>query len=163
MVGINLIYIRKFDSIRMVYIASDHAGFGLKGEIKDFLKKSGYKVEDLGPFKYVKTDDYPDYAEKLAKKVSETKKKGILICGSAHGMNIAANKVPGVYATICWNQLAAKYARSHNETNVLCLPARLIGSELAKKVVETWLETDFEGAERHRRRISKVKEIGPKK
>lgn len=143
----------------MIYLASDHAGFKLKNQLKEFLEQSR-EIKDLGPSEYKKGDDYPDYAEKLAKKVSGTKAKGILICGSGHGMNITSNKFQGVYATICWNQLSASYARSHNDTNVLCLPSRLIGLTLAKKIVETWLETDFSGSKRHRRRIDKIKDLG---
>jgi len=147
----------------MIYIASDHAGFKLKEEIKEFLAKSKYKVKDLGPFKYDKDDDYPDYALKVCKKVSRSKSnKGILVCGLGHGMNIVANKVPNVYATICWNESSAIYAKTHTNVNVICIPARIIKQKLSGKIIIIWLKTEFEGEKRHIRRINKIKKIEKK-
>ena len=135
----------------MTYIASDHAGFRLKEKIKQ-----GFKVQDLGPFSYDKKDDYPDYAKKLCKKVLEKKtNKGILICKTGHGMNITANKFKKIYASICWNPSSAKYAKKHENINVLCLPARFIDEKNAKKIINTWLKTKFEGG-RHKRRLNKI-------
>ena len=142
-----------------IYIGSDHAGFELKNIIKEFLKKEGYKVEDLGAHEYNPEDDYPDYAVKVCEKVLETKGKGILICGSGQGMDRVANKIPGIYAAVCWDEISAKMAKEHGNVNVLCLGGRTVKPELAKKIVKIWLETPFIPRERHLRRINKIKEI----
>lgn len=142
-----------------IFIASDHAGFELKKAIKSFLKT--YEVEDLGPFTYDPEDDYPDYALKVCEKVVEAKSKGILICGTGQGMNITANKIPGIYSALCWDKLSAIKSREHNNTNVLCLGA-ILSPETAKTIVKSWLETPFLQVEKHIRRIKKLKEIEKK-
>lgn len=143
-----------------IFLGSDHGGFKLKKILKEFLIKSGYNIIDLGPFKYNPSDDYPDYALKVCREVLAAKGKGILICGSGLGMSIAANKIPGIYASLCWNENSAKLARRHNKANVLCLGERLIKQKLAQKIVRIWLKTPFERKTRHIRRINKMKKIG---
>ena len=141
-----------------IYIASDHAGFELKEKIKKILAENCL-VEDLGAYEFDKEDDYPDYAIKLCKEVLRKNSKGILICGSAHGINIAANKFPGIRATICWNEKSAEYAKSHTDVNVICIPARIISEKETEKIIVIWLKTKFENAERHNRRLEKIKAL----
>jgi len=143
----------------MIYIASDHAGFRMKEKLKRFLDRKGYEIKDLGAVKYIKNDDYPDYALKLAKKISKTEGRGILICGAGHGMNIAANKTKGIRASIVWNKKSAKYAKSHTNINLVSLPARLISQGEAEKIVMVWLKTKFSKEKRHLNRINKIKRI----
>ena len=134
----------------MIYIASDHAGFKLKEKLKKKID-----MEDLS-IDYVKGDDYPDYAKKLCKMVLKTKGRGILICGTGIGMSIAANKFKGIRASVCWNKISARCAKSHNAVNVICIPARLISEKEAIVVVNTWLKTKVSDAKRHKRRINKI-------
>jgi len=145
-----------------IYMASDHAGFELKGIINKFLINENYEVEDLGPYKYDSKDDYPDYAIKVCEKVLENNGKGILICGSGQGMDRVANKIPGIYASVCWDVLSARVAKEHGDINILCLGERTTESELAKKIIKIWLEIPFAQEERHTRRINKTKEIEKK-
>ena len=142
-----------------IYIGSDHAGFKLKNIIKKFLSDNGYNVEDIGPYKYNADDDYPDYATRVCTKVLQTNGRGILICGSGHGMAITANKFPGIRATVCWNKKSAEYAKEHTAVNVLCLGARLITEREAKVTIKTWLKSNISKAARHKRRINKIKII----
>ena len=144
---------------KTIYIGSDHAGFKLKKKIKQFLLKKDYNVEDLGPYKYNPNDDYPDYAIKVCKKVLEDKSKGILICGSGQGMNIAANKMLGIISTICWNEASAKMARAHGQANILCLGETIIKPKIAEKIVKIWLEPTSPPEKRHIRRINKIKAL----
>lgn len=143
----------------MIFIGSDHAGFQLKEKLKKFLEELGYEYKDLGPNSFDPNDDYPDYALKVCKKVLETNGKGILICGSGQGMNMVANKIPGIYAALCWNEETAKLVREHDNTNVLALSSWTTDFEAAKKIVKVWLETPFTEKEKHIRRINKIKEI----
>lgn len=141
-----------------VAIGSDHAGYGLKEELKEFLGKEGHKVEDFG------TDsdesvDYPDFAKKVSEAVLGGSEFGILICGSGIGMSIAANKFPGIRAAFCMTPGLAKAAREHNNANVLTLGARFIEAAEAKKVVSAFLKTGFTGEERHNRRLKKMAEL----
>lgn len=139
-----------------IYIASDHAGFDMKEKLKKFLKN--YEIVDFGALEYKKDDDYPDYAVKLAKKVAKQKNgKGILICGAGHGMAIAANKVRGIRSSVVWNQESARYAKNHNNVNVISLPARLINQKQAEKITNVWLKTKFSKEKRHLRRLRKIK------
>lgn len=140
-----------------IYLASDHAGFKLKNDIKNFLIKKKFEVEDLGPFEYDKNDDYPDYAHKVCQKVLLTNGKGILVCATGQGMDRAANKHKRIYAEVCWNKETAKHAKEHSNANVLCFGQKTVDEELAKEMVITWLETEFLGEERHIRRINKIK------
>lgn len=139
-------------------MASDHAGFKLKNALKEFLSTNGYFVEDLGPYAYDPEDDYPDYAAKVCERVIETKGKGILVCGTGQGMDRVANKFPGIYASVCWDELSARVAKEHADVNVLCLGERIVGEDLAKRIVEIWLKSEFKGG-RHERRVDKTKDI----
>lgn len=142
-----------------IYIGSDHAGFELKNAVYMFLKEKGYAIEDVGPKRYSKNDDYPDYAEKVCKKVMGTANRGILICGSGQGMERTANKFPGIYASVCWNDESARIAKEHGNINVLCLAGRITKPSMAKRIVSIWLRNDFSTEKRHARRINKTKAI----
>ena len=138
-----------------VILASDHAGFKLKEEIKKFLIKKRKKVLDLGT-KNTSSVDYPDYAHLLSKKMKKTENQfGILICGSGTGMSMAANKHKNIRAALCYDVKSAKLSRQHNNANVMTIGARLIKKNIAFKCVSTFLKTDFE-AGRHLRRIKKI-------
>ncbi|MDE1860467.1 MAG: RpiB/LacA/LacB family sugar-phosphate isomerase [Candidatus Micrarchaeota archaeon] len=142
----------------VIYVGSDHGGFELKKHVIEFLKAKGYSVVDVGPFSYDKDDDYPDYAQKLCENVAR-KGKGILICRSGHGMAVTANKFKGVYASVCWSPDAAARAKRDENLNVISLPADFIGPEDAERTVLAWLDTPFNGEERHMRRLGKVRGI----
>lgn len=137
-------------------ITSDHAGIELKEILKDHIEKKGIKVEDLGPFDK-KSVDYPDYAHTMCKKIVDGQADlGIAICGTGIGMSIACNKVDGIRASLCSESYSARLTRLHNNSNVLCLGARVIGVELAIDIVDAYLNTNFSGEERHQRRIDKL-------
>ncbi|MAF80425.1 ribose-5-phosphate isomerase [bacterium] len=140
-----------------VYLAADHRGFEMKTELLEWLESSGHEVTDLGPKKYVKSDDYPDYGFALGEKVaSEPGSFGIGICGSGVGMVISANKVPGVRAGQARDPEIAAVGRSDDNTNILILSSDYIELADAKKVVEMWLATEFAGEDRFKRRIDKI-------
>lgn len=136
-----------------IYIASDHAGFELKGKICTFLKEKNLCFEDLGT-KDTQGCDYPDYAHLLASKIDENS-FGILICGTGIGISIAANKHAGIRCALCNESLSAKLARKHNDANVLALGGRLIGADLAFDIIQNFIQTPFDG-ERHIKRIQKI-------
>ena len=145
---------RKIKSEKVI-LASDHAGFKLKEEIKKFLIKKRKKVLDLGA-KNASSVDYPDYAHLLSKKMKKAKNQfGILICGTGTGMSMAANKHKNIRAALCFDVKSAKLSRQHNNANVMTIGARLIKKNIAFKCVSTFLKTDFEGG-RHLRRIKKI-------
>ena len=145
---------RKIRSKRVV-LASDHAGFNLKEEIKKFLIKKRKEVLDLGT-KNAKSVDYPDYAHLLSRKMKNNKNQlGILICGSGTGMSMAANKHKNIRAALCYDTKSAKLSRLHNNANVMTIGSRLIKKKVALKCVSTFLKTDFDGG-RHLRRIKKI-------
>ena len=145
---------RKIKSKKII-LASDHAGFRLKEEIKKFLIKKREKVLDLGT-KNTNLVDYPDYAHLLSKKITNNKNQfGILICGSGTGMSMAANKHKNVRAALCYNTKSTKLSRLHNNANVMTLGSRLIKKSVALKCVNTFLKTDFDGG-RHSRRVKKI-------
>lgn len=138
-----------------IAIASDHRGFAIKGKILGLLSDLGHEVVDLGP-EGDESVDYPDFAAKVAEAVSRhDADRGILICGTGVGMCIVANKFPGVRAAPCHDDLTAQMSRLHNDANVLCLSADLLGDRLINRMVDIWLKTDFEGG-RHARRIEKI-------
>ncbi|OIO52893.1 MAG: ribose 5-phosphate isomerase B [Candidatus Portnoybacteria bacterium CG_4_8_14_3_um_filter_44_15] len=143
----------------MIYIGADHAGYNLKEELKKHLKELGYDFEDLGNKESEPQDDYPDFALKVAQKATETREKGIVICGTGIGSCIVANKVRGARAAAVWDEFTAIQSREHNDANILCLGGRVLDAGTAKKIVRLWLETKFSGEERHLRRIRKIKEI----
>ncbi len=138
-----------------ILIASDHAGFALKRKLEAQLKRMGYDVRDFGTNSSDSTD-YADFAHPLAREVSEGKaKRGILLCGTGLGMSYVANRYPNVRAAVTWSPEVAELARSHNDSNVLVLPARFVSDDDAAKILETWLATPFEGG-RHERRVVKI-------
>jgi ribose 5-phosphate isomerase B len=141
----------------MLYIAADHAGYPLKEALKTFLSEKGYDVFDLGADQLDLADDYPDYSQKLVKEVLENEDSGgILICGTGQGMCIAANRYEGIRAAFIYDEFTARTAAEHLDANVVCLGARVTDEETAKKIVKIWLDTEFSGEERHRRRIEKI-------
>ena len=147
-----------------IYLGADHAGFRLKEAVKPYLRSLGVAFKDLGAHRFVKTDDYPVYAAKIARAVAKSKSRGILFCGSSFGMCIAANKIKGSRAVSVNNVIDAKLVRLHNDANVLCLSGggtldKLspgLKPELAKKIIKTFLFTVFSNEERHRRRIKQI-------
>ena len=141
-----------------ISIGSDHAGWELKEEIKKYLKEKNVDFQDEGPFDESAVD-YPDYAQKVGMAVvSKKATAGILICGTGIGMQIAANKIKGIYAALVDNTFTAEMCRKHNNANVLVMPGRLIGKTLAREITNIWLKTDFE-AGRHAQRMDKIKEM----
>lgn len=140
-----------------IYVASDHAGFSLKEKINCLMNNDGYLVHDLGPGRIDSEDDFPDYAKTVCQKVvSSNNSIGILICGTGQGMAIAANKIKGVRATVCWNEKTARQAREHLNSNILCLGASYLNVHETKKIIETFLETSFSEQEKYSRRIEKI-------
>lgn len=136
-------------------IASDHAGFEMKEHLRATLEKMGYEVEDIGTHSAASTD-YPDYAHPLAAKVETGEaKRGVLLCGTGLGMSYAANRHHGVRAAVVWSPEIATYARSHNDANVLVLPARFVSEADADAILRNFLETPFEGG-RHQKRVDKI-------
>lgn len=138
-----------------IAIGSDHGGFRLKEEIKDYLRQQGVEHTDFGTYSTASVD-YPDIAQTVGEKVVAGEfERGILICGTGIGISIAANKVPGVRAALCGDVFSARMSREHNNANILALGERVIGSGLALMIVQTWLETEFAGG-RHARRVEKI-------
>jgi len=141
-----------------VALACDHGGFRLKEVIKSYLEELGVEYIDFGTYSEDSVD-YSDFAYKAAKAIVEGEAdRGIFICGTGIGISIAANKVKGIRAALCYNIYAAEMSRRHNNANVLCLGGRVLGEELAKAIVKVWLETPFDGG-RHERRINKISQI----
>ena len=142
-----------------VVIGADHGGFILKADLVEFLKQKGHAVRDVGTYSE-EPADYPDYARALARFILDGQAdRGILICGSGVGASIAANKFPGIRAAVCHDTFSARQGVEDDAMNVLCLGARIVGRELAKEIVRAFLAASFSGAERHVRRVAKVKEI----
>ncbi|GGC24588.1 ribose 5-phosphate isomerase B [Parapedobacter defluvii] len=140
---------------RTIAIGGDHAGFGYKSALVQFLTDAGYSVKDFGT-DTADSVDYPDFAHPVAAAVeSGDFERGILVCGSANGVAITANKHAGIRAAICWLEELASLARKHNDANIICIPARFIDIDLAKAIVNTFLNTGFEGG-RHANRVSKI-------
>jgi len=138
-----------------IAIGADHAGFELKELISQIVENTGHEVIDMGTGSSCSVD-YPDYAEAVAQAVSDGKaERGILICGTGIGMSIVANKFKNVRAALCNDLFTAKMSRLHNDANILCMGARVIGKGLAIEIVKTWLSTHFE-AERHLKRVEKI-------
>jgi ribose 5-phosphate isomerase B len=137
--------------------ASDHGGFFLKGRIVDEMRKWGHQVEDLGAHTNDPTDDYPDFSRAVAEAIIAGRaERAILICGSGAGACVAANKFPGIRASTCHDSFSAKQCVEDDDVNVMCMGARVIGTELAVDLVRIYLGAKFSGAERHRRRLAKV-------
>jgi len=144
-----------FDKSLPVAIGADHAGYEYKEAIKAYLEKSGFTVKDFGTSS-PDSVDYPDFAHPVAEAVERGEFDcGILVCGSANGVAITANKHQGVRAAICWLEELAALARQHNDANIVCIPARFIDLELAEAIVDRFLTTAFEGG-RHANRVGKI-------
>jgi ribose 5-phosphate isomerase B len=142
-----------------ILIGSDHAGFELKQKLEAVLTESGYDVDDLGTDSAASTD-YADFGHPLAERVSCGEvDRGILICGTGLGMSYVANRYPHVRAAVSWSPEVAALSRSHNDANVLVLPARFVTDEDAVKILRAWLDTPFEGG-RHERRVIKIERPG---
>ncbi len=141
----------------IIALASDHAGYTLKEEIKKYLRSLGYRVKDFGAYSK-KPSDYPDFVLKAAKAVARSNGKmlGIVFGGSGIGEAIVANKVKGIRAAMAFNKYMARVTREHNDSNVLSLGGRILTSTVAKNLVGIWLKTPFSGSERHVRRIRKI-------
>lgn len=141
--------------MKQIAIASDHAGFGLKTEIINFLKTLEYEVMDLGAYSDLSVD-YPDFGHLMAEWIEKNpENKGIVICGSGNGINITVNKHQKIRSALCWNEEITSLARQHNDANVLALPGRFIQPDQAKRMVDIFLTTAFEGG-RHQKRIDKI-------
>jgi len=144
----------------MIYLATDHGGYQLKEEIKTYLVQNNISAEDLGAHTLDPEDDYPDFIIPVAKKVtSDPASLGIIIGRSGNGEAIAANKVRGIRAALCLNEEMARKARQHNDANILSLGADYITQDEAKRIVRTFIETNFSNEDRHIRRIEKIKKI----
>jgi len=141
----------------IIYIASDHAGFYYKNQLVRYLSEN-HEVIDEGPYSD-ESCDYVDYAAKVCEKVLENDAIGILYCGTGQGMSRVANKHPGIYAEVCWNEDTARHAKEHSNANVLCIGARVVDFECTKKMVDIWLETPYIPEERHERRRKKTQDI----
>ena len=138
-----------------IAVGSDHRGYEAKELIKSILGRKGHEVIDFGADES-KSCDYPDYAVPAALAVANKEAdRAILICGSGIGMSITANKIPGIRAALCHDELTAQMSRKHNNANILCLPAMLINDPLINRIVEQWLVAEFEGG-RHERRVEKM-------
>jgi ribose 5-phosphate isomerase B len=139
-----------------VAIGCDHGGFGLKDIVKSVLKELGHEIDDLG-CDSSESVDYPNFAQAVSALVIEGKcDRGILVCGTGIGMSMAANRIPGIRAALCNEMFSARMSREHNDANILCIGARVIGPGLAEEIVRTWMTTDFAGG-RHQRRIEMFK------
>jgi len=144
-----------FDFSKPIAIGADHAGFEYKNAISEWLTAKGYIIKDFGTDSAASVD-YPDFAHPTAAFVESGKAAfGILICGSANGVAITANKHQGIRAGLCWDIEVAKLIRMHNNANVICIPARFVALQYAKQMVETFVQTEFEGG-RHADRAAKI-------
>ena len=140
------------------YVATDHAGIDLKDYTVELLKEKGHEVIDLGPFSKDRVD-YPDYAVKVSKAVlADKSSQGILICGSGIGMSMAANRYTGIRAALCHDAYTAMVARGHNDANILCFGERIVGRGVAESILDSWIESSFDGG-RHCGRVDKIESI----
>jgi len=145
----------EFEKSKPIAIGADHAGFEYKTAIVKHLNELGFQVSDFGTYS-INSVDYPDFAHPTADSVETNESSfGILVCGSANGVAITANKHAGIRAAICWQKDIAELARKHNNANVLCIPARFISVQLTLDIINTFLNTPFEGG-RHQERVNKI-------
>ena len=143
-----------------IYLGADHAGWEAKEHIKKILESNKFKVIDMGNRDLVDDDDYPDFGHAVAKRViSDPGSVGIVSCGNAQGICIVTNKVKGIRAAVGFSEVAAETSRTDDDANVLCLPGRIMEKEELEKVVLKWIQTEFSGADRHKRRLEKVNQI----
>lgn len=148
-----------------IYLGADHQGFHLKEEVFAYLIKRGYEVEDVGDQTLDPNDDFPVFAQRVALKVLGSEEKdprGILICGGGQGVAMAANRFKGIRASVIWDAFEAKMTRYDNDSNVLCLPARVVGEDEGawQGILETWITTEFADAARFKRRNAELDELG---
>lgn len=144
-----------FDTTKPIAIGCDHAGFDCKEDLISFLEGEGMTFKDFGTYNKDSVD-YPDFAHPVAEAVQNGEAAfGVLLCGSANGVAITANKHQGVRAAICWGEELAELARKHNNANIICIPARFVRDGLAEKMLDTFMNTNFEGG-RHENRVSKI-------
>ena len=144
----------------MYVVGADHGGLSLKGAIVAALRGDGHEVDDVGAYRLDPDDDYPDYALAVATRVASGQaERGVLVCGSGVGACVAANKVRGVRAALAHDTYSAHQGVEHDDANVLCLGARVVGEELALELVRTFVAARFSGEERHRRRLAKIRDI----
>lgn len=140
-----------------IAIGADHGGYAAKAPLKRMLEAQGHEVVDLGAHSYDAVDDYPDFAAAVAQCVaSGDADRGVMLCGSGVGASVAANKIRGVRASVCHDTYSAHQGVEHDDMNVLCLGARIIGEELAKEIAASFAAAQFSGEERHMRRMQKV-------
>lgn len=140
---------------RKIALASDHAGYLIKEKIKGYLISTGHEIKDFGAFSE-ESVDYPDFAHPAALAVDSGKfEMAVTVCGSGNGINMTANKHPGIRSALCWNEEISRLARAHNDANICALPGRFISESEAELIVRTFLETPFEGG-RHQRRIDRI-------
>ncbi|KKR48965.1 MAG: Ribose 5-phosphate isomerase B [Candidatus Magasanikbacteria bacterium GW2011_GWC2_40_17] len=144
---------------KSIFIATDHAGFNLKEEIKNKLKELGYLLEDLTPNQPEPADDYPLVAQKLVSEILKNNGRGILLCGSGNGICMAANKIKGIRAALGYNTQAAKWARTDEDANVLCLAGAVLSPEYATTITKFFLDTPFSNEERYKRRIEELTKL----
>jgi len=143
-----------------IAIAADHGGFPLKAEIVELLKQAGHAPIDLGAHEYIAGDDYPDYAQLVGKAIQTGQaERGMVICGSGVGACVAANKMKGIRAGVCHDTYSAHQGVEHDDMNVLCFGARIIGVELAREIVLAFVNATFNTGERYQRRLNKVLQI----
>jgi ribose 5-phosphate isomerase B len=144
-----------FDLSKPVAIGSDHAGFSYKTALVQWLNQKGIQVRDMGVYEN-KSVDYPDYAHPVASSVEEGESAfGILLCGTGNGVCMTANKHQGIRAAMCWDTDVSRLVRQHNNANIICLPARFVALDLAKNMIELFMDTHFEGG-RHGIRVDKI-------
>lgn len=148
---------------KQIYISGDHAGFKLKEKLKLWLEKKGFKIKDFGPEKYNKDDDYPDFVIPMARAVVKDKVRGLIIAGSGQGENIAVNKIKGIKCALYHggSQRIVKTGRAHDDANVLSFGSRFVTESEAKRAIDIFLNTKFDGG-RHRRRLVKIGRLGGK-
>jgi ribose 5-phosphate isomerase B len=144
---------------KRLYIGADHAGFELKEKIKKWFDTKNIEFKDLGNLKYEKTDDYPDFAAAVARKVAKDGAKGIIICGSAEGVCIAANKIKGIRAVNPTTTNLAILSREHNDANILCLSGWFLPLAHKKRIINAFLTTPFSNIARHKRRLMKIRRL----
>ena len=144
----------------IIAIGADHAGYTLKSEIVSWLKEKGHQINDLGAFNIDPDDDYPDFAGAVANSVSSGQaERGIVVCGSGVGACITANKVKGIRACLCHDTYSARQGVEHDDMNVICIGGRIIGIELAKVVLQAFLDAGFIPEPRFQRRLDKIMQI----
>ena len=140
-----------------IAIGADHAGYELKAPLVQLLEGLGHEVVDIGAYAQDSSDDYPDFAAEVAERVGSGEvARGVLVCGSGVGACVVANKVRGVRASVCHDTYSARQGVDHDDMNVLCLGARIVGAELANELVEVFVSASFSGEERHQRRLGKI-------